>query len=432
METMKPARKPNQSCRVLMLLENNPYPADPRVRQEAKSLVQAGFEVSVISPGKRSLPRYEYVDGVHVHRFLAPPPGAGLLGYLWEYGWSMFSSFYLTIWLFFYRGFDVIHAHNPPDLFVLIAICFRIFGTKFVFDHHDLSPEMYHARFRNGGQRIVFKALVLFERLSCRFAHQIISTNESYRKVAIQRSNVPKEKITIVRNGPDLNRVKPVAIDPELRKKASTILGFVGVMGQQDGVDYFLRSLDFLIREVGQTDVFAVVMGTGDAVPELKKLTATLGLEDFVWFTGRVSDEDMLRYLSTADICVDPDPYDPFNDRSTMIKMLEYMAMAKPIVAFDLTEHRASAEDAALYSRHNDEQDFARNIAILIANPELREKMGACGRLRMEEQLAWPHQEKNLLQVYANLGFVAECRSDSNQSIEQSETEACSVLTRVR
>jgi glycosyltransferase involved in cell wall biosynthesis len=388
-----------------MLLENNPYPGDLRVRREANSLADAGFQVTVISPGKRHLPRYENINGVHVYRFLAPTPGDSFLGYLWEYGWSMFASFFLTMWIFFRRGFDVIHAHNPPDLFVLIAICYRIFGKKFVFDHHDLSPEMYNSRFRNSGNRTVFKVLEFFEILSCRYAHQVIATNESYKKVEIDRSNIAPEKITIVRNGPDLNRIKRVPLDPDLREKASTILGFVGVMGQQDGVDYFLRALDYLVNELGRTDVFAVIIGKGAAVNSLKKLTAELGLDNYVWFTGLVSDEDMLRYLSTADICIDPDPYDPFNDRSTMIKMMDYMAVAKPIVAFDLTEHRASAEDAAIYARHNDEQDFAKNIAILIDNPRLREKMGACGRQRMEEQLAWHHQEKNLLHVYEKLGY---------------------------
>ncbi len=397
--------KPEKDCRVLMLLENNPYPNDLRVRREANSLIDAGFQVSVIAPGKKSLPRYENVNGVHVYRFLAPPAGDSFMGYLWEYGWSLFSCFYLTLWVFFRRGFDVIHTHNPPDLFVLIAICYRVFGRKFVFDHHDLSPEMYNSRFRTGGKRVVFNALVFFEKLSCRFADQIISTNESYKKTVIERAHVPANKITVVRNGPDLNRVKPMPPDPKLRAKASTILGFVGVMGQQDGVDYFLKALNHLVNQLGRSDVFAVVMGKGSAVPGLKKMTQELGLNDHVWFTGRVPDEEMLRYLSTADICVDPDPFDPFNDRSTMIKMMEYMAVGKPIVAFDLTEHRASAEDAALYSRHNDETDFANNIAVLMDDPHLRQKMGDCGRRRIEEQLAWQHQERYLLQVYANLGF---------------------------
>ena len=408
-----------------MLLENNPYPNDLRVRREANSLIEAGFQVTVISPGKLKMPRYENVNGVHVYRFIAPPPGNGLLGYAWEYGWSLFSSFYLTFWVFLRRGFDVIHAHNPPDLFVLIAICYRIFGTKFVFDHHDISPEMYYARFRNGGRKIVHDILVFFEKLSCRWADQIISTNESYRSVVIDRSGVSQDKITIVRNGPDLNRVKPLPPDPELRSKAGIILGFVGVMGYQDGVDYFIKALDYLVKVLGRTDIFAVIVGKGDAVDSLKQLTERLGLEDHVWFTGRVSDEDMMRYLSTADICIDPDPFDSFNDRSTMIKMMEYMAIGKPIVAFDLTEHRASAKEAALYANHNDVPDFAEKIAQLIDDPELREKMGAFGRRRMEEKLAWHHQEKCLLEAYAKIGF----HSDTESRVRQTKLRRNTVTT---
>jgi glycosyltransferase involved in cell wall biosynthesis len=253
-------------------------------------------------------------------------------------------------------------------------------------------------------------------------AHQVIATNESYRKVEIERSGIPPSKVTIVRNGPDLNRVKPVPPDSDLRKKAATILGFVGVMGQQDGVDYFLKAIHYLVTELGRTDVFAVIMGKGDAVASLEKMTTKLELDDRVWFTGRVSDEDMLRYLSTADICIDPDPYDPFNDRSTMIKMMDYMAVAKPIVAFDLTEHRASANDAALYATHNDVQDFANKIATLIDNPPLREQMGSFGLQRMQQQLAWHHQEKNLLQVYSNLGYPAERKPEKIEPSIERET----------
>ena len=404
-----------------MLLENNSYPADQRVRREANSLVGAGFQVTVISPNRRGSPYHENVNGVHVYRFPRPPVGDSFVGYLLEYGWSLFCSFWLTMWVFLRRGFDVIHAHNPPDLFVLIAICYRVFGKQFVFDHHDLAPEMYNARFRNGGKRIVFRVLVFFEKLSCRWAHQIIATNESYKKLEIDRANVSPEKITIVRNGPDLNQMKPVAIDPELRKKASILLGFVGEIGQQDGVDYFIRALDYLVKVLGRTDVYAVIMGYGSALPGVQKLTTELGLDDYVLFTGKVPYVELPRYLSTVDICIDPNPFDPYNDRSTMIKMMDYMAVGKPIVAFDLTEHRASAKDAALYSLHNDEQDFANNIVKLMDDSDLRETMGACGRMRMEEQLAWHYQEVNLLRVYSNLGFEAKRKTKSAEKNIQSK-----------
>lgn len=395
----------NPKKRVLMLVENNGFPSDSRVRAEAFSLVEAGVEVSVIAPGKKGRPRYENVNGVHTYRFRQPAPGDSLMGYVWEYGWSMFASFWLTIWVFFRRGFNVIHAHNPPDMYVFIAMCYRIFGVRFVFDHHDLSPEMYYARFPDGGNKLLYNILVIFEKLSSKWATHIISTNESYKKMVMERSAIPGDRITVVRNGPNLSLVKPVPPDPELRNRASTILGYVGVMGQQDGVDYFIRAMQILINELGHTDVLAIIIGRGEAVPDLKKLTAELGLEKHVEFAGRASDEDLLKILSTADICVDPDPYNPFNDRSTMIKMMEYMALAKPIVAFDLTEHRATAQDAALYATGNDEREFAANIAKLIADPELRQSMGDFGLQRMRSKLAWHHQEQNLLDVYEKLGF---------------------------
>lgn len=397
--------KSKPKCRVLMLLENNPYPSDLRVRQEANSLVSNGFQVTVIAPGTRSQSYYENIHGVHVYRYPGPPAGDGCLSYLIEYSWALSFSFFLTFWVFFRRGFDVIHAHNPPDLFVLIAMCFRIFGKKFIFDHHDLSPEMYYARFNNQGNRIVFKTLQFFEILSCRMAHQIIATNESYKKIEIERAGVPADRVSIVRNGPDISKMKPVEPDPNVRAKASIILGYLGVIGQQDGVDYLIRSLDYIVKELGITDIHAIIMGSGSAVPGLKRLTAKLELEHYISFTGSIPYNDLPRYVSACDICVDPDPYNPYNDRSTMVKMMDYMAMAKPIVAFDLTEHRASAGPAALYSIRNDIHDLAKTIVELIKDPQLQNKMGEIGRQRMIEQFAWHHQENQLLKAYANLGF---------------------------
>ena len=399
--------KSKTNCRVLMLLENNPYPSDLRVRQEANSLVSNGFQVTVIAPGTRSQSYYENILGVHVYRYPNPPAGEGCFSYLVEYSWALFFSFFLTLWVFFRRGFDVIHAHNPPDLFVLIAMCFRIAGKKFIFDHHDLSPEMYYARFDNQGNRIVYHALKFFEILSCRMAHQIIATNESYKKVEIERAGIAASKVSIVRNGPDISKMKPVAPDPKVRAKASIMLGYLGVIGQQDGVDYLIRSLEYIVKELGITDIHAVIMGSGSAVPSLKKLTAKLELEQYISFTGSIPYNDLPRYVSACDICIDPDPYNPYNDRSTMVKMMDYMAMAKPIVAFDLTEHRASAGQAALYSIRNDIHDFAKTIVDLIENPELQKTMGEIGRQRMIDKFAWHHQENQLLKAYSNIGFDA-------------------------
>jgi glycosyltransferase involved in cell wall biosynthesis len=388
-----------------MLVENNPYPQDPRVRCEARSLVEAGLQVCVIAPGKRSQPRRESIDGVCVYRYPRPKAGVGAAGYVWEYGYSLAATFLLSIVVWLREGFDVIHAHNPPDLFVLIALVFKPLRKKFVFDHHDLSPEMFHDRFGGGGNVWLFRALVLFEKLSCRLADHVIATNASYREVEMTRGGVSAERVTIVRNGPDLDRLRRVEPDPDLRARASTILAYVGVMGYQDGIDYLLRALGRLRDDLGRTDFYCVLMGRGAALRDLQKLAVKLRLDEQVWFTEYVPEEDLVRYLSTADIFVDPDPSSPFNDRSTMIKMMEYMTFARPIVAFDLPEHRVTAGEAALYAAANNERELAKCIARLMDDPEERRVMGDCGRQRVENQLAWPHQAKALLDVYQQLGL---------------------------
>ena len=389
--------------RILMMVENCSYPADARVRREARTLVSAGYQVSVISPADPGQPAREIVDGVRVYRYKAPRPGNGLVGFLWEYGYSLAAAAILSLVVLFREGFDVLHCHNPPDLFVLIGLPYKLLGKQFVFDHHDLSPEMYVARIPGDGSSIVIAALTFFEKLTCWAADHVITTNQSYRKINMDRGGVPAQRITVVRNGPDLNRVQVQAPDADLRAKASTIIGYVGVMGFQDGIDYFIRALDHLRRDLGEDDFFCVMIGKGAARDQLMQLTEEFGLGDHVWFTGRVSDADLMAYLSTADICIDSDPKNPFNDRSTMIKMMEYMALGKPIVAFDLTEHRATADDGALYAQGNDELDFARKIAQLIRDPQLGYDMGQRGQERIHERLAWHHQEPHLLAAYEKL-----------------------------
>lgn len=386
-----------------MLLENNPYPQDGRVRREAQSLTAAGYRVTVISPAGPGQPRSERVAGVHVYRYPAPKERDGFIGYLLEYGYSMAASALITFYVFLRSGFDVIHAHNPPDTFVMVAAWYKLIGKKFVFDHHDLSPEMYDARFEGRSNATVHRALLFFEKLTFRMADHVISTNESYKEMAIGRGGRSEAEVTVVRNGPDLDRVQPVAPDPQLRAKAATLIGYVGVMGPQDGVDYLIRALGHLLQDLRRTDFYCFIVGQGSAVPSLKSLTAQLGLDDYVLFTGRIPDDELMRYLSTADICVDPDPFNPFADRSTMIKMAEYMAIGKPIVAFDLTEHRRTAADAASYAAANDELAFARCLADLMDDPDERARMGAAGRLRVEKELAWSHQERRLIDVYRQL-----------------------------
>jgi glycosyltransferase involved in cell wall biosynthesis len=386
-----------------MLLENEAYPHDGRVRLEARSLAAAGYRVSVICPSARGQRWHEALDGVRVYRFPAPPPGNGFLGYLWEYGYSVVATLALSILVFFREGFDVVHAHCPPDIFVFVAAPYKLLGKRYVYDHHDLSPEMYCARFGGRGNRLVYQALVWLEKLSCRFADHIIATNQSYKTVEVQRGGVPGERITIVRNGPDLNGLQPARHEPGLRHPGKVTIGYVGVMSTQDGVDYLLRALHHLVYDLGRTGFLCVLVGAGNAVPDLELLTEQLDLSAYVSFAGWVEHTEVAHYLSAADICVAPEPSSAYNDRSTAIKIIEYMAFGKPVVAFDLPEHRFTARDAAMYARPNDELDFAHKISTLMDDVERRQKMGQIGRKRVKEKLAWSFQERRLLEAYQAL-----------------------------
>lgn len=390
--------------RILMLLENLPFPQDLRVRHEAYALTSAGYRVTVICPSGKGQPSREIINGVTVYRYPAPPPAQGLLSYLWEYAYSMATSFWLSLAVFFRRGFDAIHAHNPPDTFVFIAMFYKMFGKRFVYDHHDLSPEMYMARFHGKGKPLVYRALVELEKLSCRLADHVIVTNESYKKVAMDRARVPEERITIVRNGLELSRILvPVEPDPELSQMGKTVIGYVGVMGVQEGVDYLLRALNYLLRSLGRGDFFCVIVGFGDALEDLKALAQELALQNHVRFTGPIFGEKLCRLLAAADICVEPSPANPYTDHSTMLKIMEYMALGKPIVAFDLAEHRFTARGAAVYVTPNDEKAFARALAKLMDDPDRRKALGATGSGRIKTQLAWEYSVPNLLSVYKSV-----------------------------
>ncbi len=408
--------------RILMLLENETFPDDTRVRNEAFALSSAGCRVSVICPSAPGLTARDSVEGVEVYRYPAPREGDGLLGYLWEYGYSLVASFYLSIKVWFRSGFDVIHAHNPPDLFVLIAMLYRIIGVRFVFDHHDLSPEMYFARFRGEGNPMVYRGLRFFEWLSARMAHHVITTNESYKQLNHERNGVRLEDMTVVRNGPDLEKFCATTPDPSIRSRAATVIGYVGVMGVQDGLDYLIRAAKHLRDDLGHNDFVCVLIGDGAAMPELQALTTELDLEEHIHFTGCLWDDDLLAALSAADICVVPDPSNDYNDRSTMIKTMEYMALGKPVVAFDMPEHRASAGDAALYATPNEEADFARQLSRLINDAQLREDLGAKGLERLRTKLAWKFQAAKLIGTYRALGVCPPSETTTGKSLHEQPT----------
>jgi len=384
-----------------MLLENNAYPTDPRVRNEAETLVNAGYEVTVICPKKGNMDSYEQYAGVHVHRFPAPPDGQGAIGYMWEFAYSTLAIFVTSISVFFKRGFDVVHLHNPPDVLVVVALFYKLMGKRVVFDHHDLAPEMYQVLFKRP-KKIVHRLLLFFEKLTCRTANHVIVTNASYKQLDIDRNGVSAQNITIVRNGPNA-KFKPLEPDLSLIRPDRITLCYVGEMGHHDGLDYLIRSLALLKDELNRTDFYCLLIGSGSAWEEVHKLALDLGLDDYVDFTGQVLFDDVTRYLSSSDICVAPEPANEYNNRSTVIKMMEYMAIGKPVVSFDLPEHRFSAQEASLYAEPNNELDFARKIEYLMDNSAVRDEMSRAGIARIQSDLSWSRQAMKLLSAYEDV-----------------------------
>jgi glycosyltransferase involved in cell wall biosynthesis len=385
--------------RVLILVENLPSPFDRRVWQEACTLRGAGYEVSIICPtGAGCESRFEIIDGVHIYRYRLPLEAANAAGYLLEYLAALVMTFILAWRVQLTRGFDVVHACNPPDLLFLVGGFFKLLGKKFVFDHHDLCPELYQAKF--GRRDGCYRLLCRLERATFRTADVSIATNDSYRQIAITRGRMPPERVFVVRSGPSLARLQRLPPDPRLKRGRRYLVGYVGVMGQQEGIDSLLRSVRHVVFGLGRRDIHFALVGGGPALERMKALAAQLEVAPFVTFTGRVPDRELLVMLNTADVCVNSDTPNEMNDKSTMNKVLEYMALAKPIVQFDLTEGRWAAQGASLYARRHDTADFAAKIVELIDDPQRRAVMGAFGRRRVETQLEWSHQAPRLLAAY--------------------------------
>lgn len=384
--------------RVLMIVENLPVPFDRRVWSEATSLCAAGFEVSVICPkGRGALASHEVIEGIHVWRHALPLEAHTASGYLLEYASALFWEFVLSIRIWFVRGFDVIHACNPPDLIFLVAGFWKIFfGVHFVFDQHDLGPELYEAKF--GRRDFFWKLLGRFERASFALADVSIATNNSYREIAVGRGGMTPERVFVVRSGPDLQRVTARPPDPAWRNGRRYLVAYVGVIGAQEGLDLLLDTVAHLART--RDDIQFVVIGAGPELENIRDLARRMALGDRVIFTGRVDDATLLTVLSTADACVNPDRPNAMNDKSTMNKIMEYMALGKPIVQFDLTEGRFSAQNASLYAKNTDAADFGERIVELLDDPARRATMGAEGFARVRDVLAWEHEAPRLLAAY--------------------------------
>ncbi len=392
-----------KALKVLMLIENSCWPGDPRVKNEAAALREKGSQVSIICPKMSSSLQhqesYVCVDNMHIYRYRLPRTTNKYTAYITEYVFAILMTFWLSLKVFFRHGFDVIHAANPPDLFFIIGLFYRPFGKKFIFDQHDLAPELFKVKFNNR-MKLLQKFQLFFERCSYQTADLVLVTNLSQKKKAIDRGGCSADKVIVVRNGPDLERIKLVLVEPELKRGRRYLLAYVGEMAVQDGVEYALFALDRLVHKCGRQDVSLVLMGDGQHASELRVLAHQLQLDEYVHFTGWVKSDELVRYLATADIGLVPDPQNGLNEFSTMVKTMEYMAMKKPIVAFDLQETRFSAQESALYATPNIVEEFANNIEILLDDEELRARLGAIGYQRVLGELSWNNTKKNLWLAY--------------------------------
>ena len=404
--------------RVLIIVENLPVPFDRRVWMEANALTAAGYKVAVISPtGKGCESLREDINGIAIYRHPLPQELSSAAGYMREYSAALWHQWRLARRVHREQGFDVIHACNPPDLTFLVAGWFKLLhGKKFLFDHHDLAPELFESKFYKRGP--FYNLLRLAERLTFRTADTVVCTNESYREVAIGRGGKAPADVFVVRSGPDLDKFKAVAPQPDYKHGRRFMVGYLGVMGEFDGVDHLVRAAAALIHGDGRTDVQFCLIGDGPTRQALPDLAAELRITEWMEFPGRVSDEEMIARLSTCDVCVDPDPLNPLNDKSTMNKVLEYMALGRPVVQYDLVEGRRSAEDASLYAAPNDAAALAAKIGKLLDDPALGKRLGEIGRERMATKLEWKHQVPNLLAAYARvLGRAAVPAGDEPNAV---------------
>lgn len=386
--------------KVLLIIEDGSFTFDNRVIREATALVDNGWDVTVICAKNKKDPFYSRYNQ-HLRCYFYPKQEAqSAFGHILEHGVSILAVTLLAWFVFLRHGFRVIHAANPMDILWIPSLPFKIFGVRYIFDHHDLSPELYLSRGEGGEKSLFFHVLTWLEKMSFKFANVVISTNESYKKVAIERGGKQLKDVFVVRNGPNLEKFKSVPPRKDLKNEGDILVGYLGNMNPQDGVDYLLRAAEEIIVNREIKNIRFVFVGGGSYQTTLVKIGEELGLSALVTFTGRIPDDQMLSTLCACDICVQPDPLNPLNDKSTMNKVMEYMALEKPVIAFDLVETRVSCGDAAVYAKPNSIIDLANTIIELSDNPQLRLAMGQRGRKRVEEALAWSFSVHNLLAAY--------------------------------
>ena len=385
---------------ILIIVENLPVPFDRRVWQEATTLKEHGAEVSIICPQMKGyLTPYELIDGIKIYRHPLPFEARGALGYLFEYGTAIYWEIKLARKIYKKNPFQVIHGCNPPDLIFLTAKLFKLKGVKYIFDHHDINPELYIAKF--GKKDFFYKLMIFLEKQTFKNAVASIATNESYKEIAISRGKMNPSKVQIVRSGPKLDRLKLQAPKVEFKKGRKYLIGYLGVIGEQEGIDLLLESVKYITEK--RDDIQVAIVGGGSDLEILKKLSIDMGLADYVDFYGRVSDQMLTDVLNTADVCVNPDKPTEMNNLSTMNKIMEYMALKKPIVQYDLKEGRFSAQMASLYAENRNTQDFAEKIIYLLENESVRKEMGEYGYNRVLNELSWEYESQKLVDFYYNV-----------------------------
>lgn len=393
---------------VCIIVENLAVPSDRRVWQEACALRDAGYQVSVICPKRGEYQSaYDFREGIEIYRhslWEASHP----LGYFFEYAWAFVEQLRLGLKIYRRTHFRILHACNPPDTIFLVGQLFRPLGVRFIFDQHDLNPELYEVKFgRKSG--LFYHLVCLAERLTYRSAVVSIAPNDSYRKIAIQRGGLRPDRTFVVRSSPGEATTHPLPAIEKLKRGKRYLVVYLGVMGRQEGLELLLESILYVEKWRGKNDTQYVLIGAGSELPKLKQLVVGKELQSVVHFTGRLPDRDLPAYLSTADVCVAPDPKNPMNDKSTMNKVLEYMAYGRPVVLYDLTEGRRAAGDAGLYARPNDPEDFARQIMTLLDSDDLRQQLGETGRRRIAGELSWELQKQELLRAYETVMNVGPC-----------------------
>lgn len=385
---------------ILIIVENLTVPLDRRVWQEARALNEAGYTVSVVCPkgGKYTAP-YEILEGIHIFRHPLPIEADGALGYALEYSWALAWEFTLSVKAYFKVGFDAVQACNPPDLLFLIAGFWKyLFGKAFVFDHHDINPELYEAKFNKQGK---FHTLLLWlEKLTFKTADVSIATNETFKEIAVRRGGMAADRVFIVRSVPDLTRFKRVAPSAGLKNGRKFLAGYVGIMGAQDGVDLLIEAMDSLVNVQGRRDVQCAIVGSGTELPNLQRMTRARGLEDYITFTGFLSGEPLLQAYSAFDIGVIPDPKNTYNDKISMNKVFEYMCLGIPFVSFDLIEGRKASGEAALYAGANDPKVLASQMGRLFDDQDLRGALSEEGLARAKALLRWENERSRLLGAY--------------------------------